>query len=290
VNSAVVVTFNKPLSTTASLGNVIALTSASGPTSGSVSLTAPNVLTFTPSSLLANNTSYTVTVNGAVSFGGNIQTVRFSSTFVAPETTAPVLQISSPANGTYINTATPTVSILISDQLTGINLASARLILDGQLVTASVGSTFMSFTPATPLGSGAHTLVASVQNNAGIVGTLSASFIVDTAPPTTATLTGISAGQVLKGQVSISASATDSVSGIARINLLVDGNVQATLLPPPFSLALNTVALSDGPHNFTVQAVNNAGTSGTVSAANPGLCGKRAAFSFDQLTAKWRSV
>src|SRR5260370_19112254 len=38
-------------------------------------------------------------------------------------------------------------------------------------------------------------------------------------------------------------------------------------MPPSFSLALNTVGLSDGPHNFTVQAVNNAGTSGTVSAA-----------------------
>src|SRR5260370_16041764 len=33
-------------------------------------------------------------------------------------------------------------------------------------------------------------------------------------------------------------------------------------MPPSFSLALNTVGLSDGPHNFTVQAVNNAGTVG----------------------------
>ncbi|MHB8217454.1 MAG: carboxypeptidase regulatory-like domain-containing protein [Candidatus Sulfotelmatobacter sp.] len=267
VSTSIAVTFDKALSTTAALGSVITLSSAGGPVQGNTSLSAPNTLTFSPSAPLMNNTIYTVTVSGAVSFGGNIQTAAFTSTFVSPETIAPVLQLSAPLNGSYINSATPTITILLSDQLTGINAVSGTLTLDGQLVAASLGSNSITFTPSTPLASGSHTISASVQNNAGVIGVVSGSFIVDTAPPSVATLIGITAGQVLKGQIAVSASATDSISGIAKINLLVDGVVQLVLTPPNFSATFNTVPLPDGPHNFSVQAVNNAGSSGPASTA-----------------------
>jgi hypothetical protein len=263
VNSVLTVTFNKSLSTTAPLANVITVTG----TSGIVSSTAPNVLTFTPTTPLVTNTIYTVTVNGAVSFGGNVQTAAYTSGFVSPETMPPLLQLNSPASGSFVNSSKPTISITLSDALTGINAASPSLILDGQLVSASAGSTSLSFTPATPLGDGTHTFTASALNNAGILGTLSSSFVVDTAPPGAATLSGITAGQVLKGQTSVSASASDSISGIAHINLLVDGVAQHSLTGPSFSGTLDSTLLPDGPHNFAVQAVNNAGTSGLVSAA-----------------------
>src|SRR5260370_2009047 len=123
-----------------------------------------NVLTFTPSAAVDKNAIYTVTVNGAVSFGGNVQTAGFTSTFVSPETTPPVLQLSAPANGGFINNAKPVISISLSDVLTGINVASARLILDGQPVTPLVGSTPMSFTPSPALADASHTLSASVRN------------------------------------------------------------------------------------------------------------------------------
>jgi Bacterial Ig-like domain/Carboxypeptidase regulatory-like domain len=267
VNASVAVTFNKALSATAALGNVITLSSVAGPVVGIASLSAPNTLTFSPSGQLVNNTIYTVMVSGAVSFGGNIQTNAFTSTFVSPETATPVLQLSSPLNGSYVNTATPTISIALSDQLTGINPVSGTLALDGQTVTPSVGTTSMTFTPATALASGPHTISASVQNNAGVPGLLSASFIVDTAPPSAATFTGINAGQVLNGQIAISGSATDTISGIAKINFLVDGTVRLALTGPSFSATYNTALLSDGPHNFAAQAVNNAGTSGATSSS-----------------------
>ena len=264
-NTSVVVTFNKTLSSTASLANVIILTSGTGIVPGSTTLTPPNALTFTPSSPLQNNTVYTVTVSGAVSFGGNVQTSPFNSSFVSPETTAPVLQISSPVNGGYVNTATPTLSILISDSLTGINVSSASLLIDGQPVTPQVGSSSISFTPSAPLANGPHTLVASVQNNSGVVGMLSSSFVVDTSQPSVATLSGITAGQTLTGVIAISASASDPVSGIAKINLLVDGTVRAVLAASSFATSFNTAAIPDGPHNFSVQAVSNAGTNGPSS-------------------------
>jgi hypothetical protein len=267
VNSSVVVTFNKALSTTASLAGVVTLSTGGVAVAGTTTLTAPNVLTFTPAAPLVNNTIYAVTVNGAVSFGGNTQTVAFSSQFVSPETVPPLLSLSSPVSGSFINNSKPTISLALSDVLTGINIATGALILDGQPVTPIVGSTFLSFTPSTNLPDGTHTITASVQNNAGILGTLSASFTIDTAPPSVAVLSGITGGQVLKGTISISASATDSVSGIAQINLLVDGVVRATLTGPSFTASFNTAILPDGPHNFAVQALNNAGTLGPASTA-----------------------
>src|SRR6202034_3649147 len=72
---------------------------------------------------------------------------------------------------------------------------------------------------------------------------------------------------VLTGKIAISGSATDTISGIAKINFLVDGVVQAALTPPSFSSTFNTAVLTDGPHNFSAQAVNNAGTAGPASSA-----------------------
>lgn len=267
VTTTVVATFNKALSATAPLANVITLSSVGGAVAGSATLSAPNAITFTPSAPLVDNTIYSVTVNGAVSFGGNVQTSAFTSSFVSPETATPVLQMSAPVNGAYTNSATPAITISLSEKLTGINAATGVMTLDGTQVTPTVFTSQMSFTPVTPLANGTHTIQASVQNNAGVVGVISGSFIVDTTPPSVATLTGITAGQVLKGQVAISASATDAISGIAKINVLVDGNVVATLLPPGFATMFNSAIVSDGPHNFTVQAVNNAGTTGAASTA-----------------------
>ena len=267
VNTTVVATFNKALSATATVSNVISVSSVGGPVAGTTSLSAPNALTFTPSMPLVDNTVYTVTVNGATSFGGNVQTTAFTSTFVSPETATPVLQLTAPVNGAYVNNGKPTITISLSDQLTGINPATATMTLDGQSVTPTVYSTQMSFTPATALADGTHMITASVQNNAGVAGAVSASFIVDTTPPSVAMLSGITANQVLKGQIPISASATDSISGVAKISLLADGNVVATLMPPGFSTTFNSAVLADGPHNFAVQAVNNAGSTGPASAA-----------------------
>jgi hypothetical protein len=266
LSGAIVVTFNKALSTSASQGNVISLSGGGSSIAGTTTLTAPNTLTFTPASPLANNAIYTVSVNGAVSFGGNVQTSAFASQFVSVETTPPLLVLNAPANGSFTSNPKPTISIALSDSLTGINAASASLVLDGQPVTAAVNASSLSFTPAGNLANGTHTVIASVQNNAGIVGTLSVSFVVDTAPPSVPSLVGLAPGQTLKGAIPISASATDAISGVAQINFLVDGAVAATLAAPSFSTTFDTTRLPDGPHNFSVQAVNNAGVVGAASA------------------------
>src|SRR6185312_16693489 len=54
---------------------------------------------------------------------------------------------------------------------------------------------------------------------------------------------------------------------IARIDVRVDGAVKTSLLPPGFSGVLDTTHIADGPHAFTVQAVDAAGNAGPESSA-----------------------
>ena len=265
--TAIVVTFGEPLSATAPFASVVTVSSTAGPVAGSTALTAPDALTFTPSAPLAGNALVTVTVNGATDRAGNVQTAAFTSTFLTPDTVPPTLQLTAPADGAILAQAKPAISITLADTLSGIDPATAALALDGQPVAATVSGNVLSYTPPAALAEGSHPLAASVKDRAGNPASLAASFVVDTVPPSVAVLTGIADGQTLRAQVPIAATATDSGSGVARIDLRVDGAVQASLLAPGFAAVLDTTRLAEGPHLFTVQAVDAAGNAGPASAA-----------------------
>ncbi len=268
--ASVAVTFDGPLSPAAPLDDVVTLTSAVGPVAGSAALTAPSVVTFTPAAPLAANTLYTVTVNGATDLAGNVQTVAFASSFATLDTVAPTLHLSSPTDGSASSQTRPAISIALADNLSGIDPATATLTLDGQAVAATVSGSglaaTLSFTPAAPLADGSHALAAAVADRAGNGATLAASFTVDTVPPSVAALSGIAAGQVLSGPVAVAATATDAGSGVARIDLAMDGAVVLSLAPPGFAASLDTTRLAEGPHAFIVQAFDAAGNAGPASA------------------------
>ena len=266
LDTAVVVTFNEPLSATAPLAGVVTLQAAGGgPVAGSAALTAPNVVTFTPDAPLAGDTSYGILVNGATDLAGNVQTAAFVSTFATLDTIPPTLQLGNPADGAVVKTPQPAISIALADALSGVDPATAVLMLDGQTVAASASAATLSFTPADPLADGTHTIAASVRDRAGNQGALAASFVVDTAAPGVAVLAGIAPGDVLRGPIAVAAASTDTGAGVARIDFLIDGAQQAPFLPSDFSALLDTARLSDGSHLFTVQAVDAAGNVGPVS-------------------------
>ena len=267
VSATVVATFNKALSTTANLANVITVSVGSVAVPGTTTLTPPSALTFTPSAPLAINTVYTVNVDGAVSFGGNVQTSPSTSVFVSPDTLPPTLQQISPANGAFVGSSRPTINIALTDNLSGINPATAALSIGNQPVMPIVGGNAATFTPAAPLADGSYSITASVQNNAGILGTISGSFNVDTTAPAVPQLTGITGGQTVTGVLTLTASSTDAGSGVAHIDVYVDGNFILSLQPPSFQGTYNTVALSAGTHVFTARAVDSVGNISVFNAA-----------------------
>ena len=99
-----------------------------------------------------------------------------------PDTTPPVISITSPADGTSISTNTPTVTITYSDPLalvtsSGVDLSSLHIPIDdvdrsNSFTRDSTGAAF-TFAAGAPLADGLHTIVATVQDVVGNKGNAS---------------------------------------------------------------------------------------------------------------------
>jgi YVTN family beta-propeller protein len=258
------VTFNEALNSSTNLAALFAVAGPNGLISGTTSQTGPATVTFTPSAPLVANSVYTISINGGVDLAGNLQTVPNTASFTTVDTIPPVLQLISPSDGKFTNSAQPQIVIAASDNITGVDPASVTLSIDGNAVTPQASPAQITFTPATPLAEGQHTLAATAADRAGNVTHLSGSFSVDTVPPTPAQISGVTDGQIVKGSLTLSAISSDSGSGVARIDLLLDGNPLIALSPPAFQTTLDTTALGEGPHVLTARATDVAGNVGAT--------------------------
>ncbi len=85
----------------------------------------------------------------------------------------------------------------------------------------------------------------------------------DTTPPT-ATITTPASGALVRGTQSVAVSASDNV-GVARVELLVDGTLNATLTAAPYTFSLSTTTLTNGAHALVAKAYDAAGNTGLSS-------------------------
>ena len=67
--------------------------------------------------------------------------------------------------------------------------------------------------------------------------------------------------------VTIGASAADTGSGLARIDLLLDGSLFRTLLGPNFSVVVDTTQIANGLHTLSARAVDQVGNIGAIGQA-----------------------
>jgi hypothetical protein len=159
-----------------------------------------NTMTFTPDAYLAFSTEYTVTIAAtATDLAGNgldgnengtadgSPTDDYNWSFsTGIDTTSPEIFNLQPADGSFINATTPTISANYSDS-SGINVSSVEMRVDGGIVTPdSVTETGVSYIPATDLSEGLHTVTVNVSDNVVSPNTNSTSwsFTVDITEPT----------------------------------------------------------------------------------------------------------
>lgn len=90
------------------------------------------------------------------------------------------------------------------------------------------------------------------------------SILQDSASPAVAFFTP-SAGQRLSGSVPVEIIASDTLSGIATVELLLDGVLQGSRSAPPFTFSLDTARFAAGPHTLTARAFDRAGNGASVS-------------------------
>ena len=88
----------------------------------------------------------------------------------------------------------------------------------------------------------------------------------DTTPPT-ASIDSPLDGAGVSGSVVVSASATDN-TGVARVEFVLDGVLQATDSTSPYQWAWNTAAVNDGSHTLQAKAYDAAGNVGESATAS----------------------
>ncbi len=208
--------------------------------------------------------AHTVQVQ-AVDLAGNTSMPTAASPFTLDITapTAPV--ITSPSNGAYVNTATPTVSGSAEPN------ATVAVYVDGSgtpscTTTASLsGAWSCSLSPA--LSQGVHSLVARAADAAGNVSVSSSpvTITVDTTPPTIPVVTAPASDANL-------ATATPVISGTGENGSTVTVfDTNGTTVLCTATVAANawsctpTTAMSQGSHTVTARAQDTAGNQSNAS-------------------------
>ena len=120
-------------------------------------------------------------VSAQADLAGNIFTATITQlgTFaLGYDSTPPQVAIVYPADKSTITNTFPLISALIVDTGVGVDPASVRMQLDGQVVPAAyiTGTGELSYLPGAPLASGPHTTTVSVADVVGNTNTVTATF------------------------------------------------------------------------------------------------------------------
>src|SRR5204863_1090618 len=150
-------------------------------------------------------------------------------TFAVNDAVAPVLSDVRPDASSSSSDATPAISVAVADAGVGVDPASIRMTLDGVDVSAqgSFTSGRFSYTPASDLAFGTHTVSVTAGDTAGNGSApLTWSFdVADETPPSVTDRTPV-AGSTVPGASAIGCDLRDTGYGVdpTTLHVLVDGS------------------------------------------------------------------
>jgi hypothetical protein len=165
----------------------------------------------------------------------------------------PLVSITAPAPGAVVGT--PIVVTADASDATGIT--RVELLVDGVLTGTDLEAPYAFAWDPAAYSDGGHGLVARAYDGTAVSAT-SATVAVVVAVRPTAQLTSPASGSTLAGTIAVTADASDN-SGVARVELHVDGVLVGTDLGAPWSFSLDTLAYADGPHGLAAWAYDLAG-------------------------------
>jgi len=180
---------------------------------------------------------------------------------LATDTHAPSLTIVSPRTGLLTNQQSIDVVWTASDVGFGVDHVEVRL--DGELI-ASVPPSPSSVTLAN-LSDGLHRVDVTAIDKSGNTKTDSVTITVDATPPSLRITAPQPDAIVGERSVIVSWTTSDAISGIAYVNVAMDGGPARTIAPNVLSQEFD--GLADGPHTFVVTVVDRAGNAATSSVA-----------------------
>lgn len=217
---------------------------------------------------------YPVTVK-ATDDAGNVttkdatdSTLGASLRLQVKEKVVPVITITAPTASQYLANSTPVIAWKITDDDSGVNPSTIALKVDGTAVDASkitktavTGGYTCSYTPASALSDGAHTVVATASDYDGnAAAQKSVTFTVDTIPPTLSISAPAEGFITNKSTVTVKGTTDDATS--KPVTLTVNGDHIPVTNSGTFS---KDVTLKEGSNTITIVAKDKAGKTTTVT-------------------------
>ena len=215
----------------------------------------------------ATNTAGSVTTQTASGLAGLKLYVR--------EKVPPVITIVTPSAGAYVTNNKQPVTFTVVDEASGsgVNISSLVVKQDNTAVAAStITSTAITngysvtYTPATALSDGSHTVTITVSDNDGNAATVkSTTYKVDTVPPTlnisapTNELITNTASLVVRGTTN------DATSSPVTVKISLRGADQGSITVASDGTFSKTVTLTEGTNALVITATDAAGKTSTVS-------------------------
>ena len=194
---------------------------------------------------------------------------------VVKERVAPVITILSPTSGAVVtNNKQPVVFTVVDESGgSGVNRNSIAVKLDGTAVAnttlaiTSVTNGFsVTYTPASALGDGNHTVSINAADNDGNAATAkSTTFKIDTVPPTL-NITAPAEGLITaSASLTVKGTTNDATSSPVTISIKLNGTDQGAVTVGSDGSFSKAITLAEGSNTVVITATDSAGKTSSVT-------------------------
>ncbi len=187
------------------------------------------------------------------------------------ETVKPVITLISPTNGSYIQNSNTSVIFTVLDEAngSGVKESSITMKVDGVpavLAKSSVTNGYQcTYTPEDSMSDGSHTIVIDAQDNDGNAALqVSASYVIDTVPPTL-TLSEPTFAITNQPSCVFSGTTNDNLSTPVSVEFMLNGEDAGSAAVDFSGNFSKTLTLTEGENNIKVVSTDKAGRSTTVT-------------------------
>ena len=245
----------------------------SGTNTYTATITAPGSTSYTKTggyydvTVEATNTAGTVTTQNASGLAALKLVVR--------EKVAPVITILSPTSGAAVINNKQPVTFTIVDEAggSGINLSSLVVKQDNTAVAAStITSTAITngysvtYTPASALSDGSHTVTITVSDNDGnAAAAKSTTYKVDTVPPTLNITAPANALVTNASSLAVRGTTNDTSSSPVTVKITLNGADQGSVTVGSDGSFSKTLTLAEGANTIIITATDSAGKTSSVT-------------------------
>lgn len=203
--------------------------------------------------------------------GGTVSGLRL----VVKEKIAPVITIVSPSTGAYISNSKQPVVFTIVDEAggSGVDLSTLVVKLDGTAVaSATITSSAITngyqvtYTPATALSEGEHTVTVSCSDHDGNAADVkSTTYRVDTVPPVLNITSPVDGLITATAALTIAGTTNDATSSPVTVTIKLNDKDQGAVTVASNGSFTKAVTLATGSNTIQVTATDAAGQTSTVS-------------------------